>query len=576
MAWAATACRPRSGADTATPAAPGAKAAPVPTPDPLRDALAACEELLDVEYSDAEREQIAKTFAEQLSLSRARDGTALTHDLAPATRFDPRLPGFEAPTSSALRWSLPPGGAPGSDLDVAYATIDQLGAWLREGSVTSRRLTEIYLDRLRTHGAALEAVVTLTEGPALAQADRADAELRARKPRGPLHGIPWVAKDLFDTRGVPTTWGAEPFSSRVPDRDATVVERLDAAGAVLLGKVSLGALAYGDIWFGGTTRNPWNPREGSSGSSAGSAASVAAGLCGFALGTETLGSIVSPAMRCGATGLRPTFGRVPRGGAMALCWTMDKVGPLARSVEDTMRVLAAISGAHPGDPSSIDLPLGHDARLPLAGLRVGVVPSWLDADGVTDVDRTAVAAARDLGAQVVERPPLASLPYPNLYLVLFAEAAAAFEQLTESDRDDELHWQDLEAWPNTFRRARFISAIDLVQADRVRRLAMEAVRDLFADVDVLVGPSWAPSMLLATNMTGHPCVCLRAGFGERAPEEPLPWPAAIATPGPEGPVRVPHGVSLWGRPFHEGPLVRVAAALEAALGVAQERPPLFA
>lgn len=572
MAWAAAACRPRTAALPSPPgAAPGSA-----TPDPLREALEACEDVLGVEYTDAERTQIAKTFDEQLALSRAREGTEIPNALAPASRFDPRLPGFVPPTPPRWRAGAVPRGEPKGDLELAYASIDRLGAWLRDGAITSRRLTELYLERLNTHGRALSAVVTLTEDLALRQADRADTELKAGRVRGPLHGIPWVAKDLFDTAGVPTTWGAEPFSTRTPGSDAVAVARLRDAGAVLLGKVSLGALAYGDIWFGGTTRNPWNPHEGSSGSSAGSAACVAAGLCGFALGTETLGSIVSPSMRCGATGLRPTFGRVARGGAMALCWSMDKVGPLTRTVEDAMRVLAAIDGADPSDPSSIDMPLGYDATLPLSGLRVGVVPAWMEAEGTTEVDRAAVRAARDLGARVVECTPLADLPYPTQYLVLFSEAAAAFEELTRSGKDDELRWQDPEAWPNTFRRARFVSAIDLVQADRIRRRVMQAVHELFAEVDVIVGPSFADTMLLATNMSGHPCVCLRAGFVERAPDEPLPWPDALPSAAAKsGAVSVPHGVTVWGRLYEEGKLVRVAAALEAALGVAHDRPPLF-
>jgi Asp-tRNA(Asn)/Glu-tRNA(Gln) amidotransferase A subunit family amidase len=574
MAWAAAACRPRGSA----PAALDPGAAPkLVAPDPLREALEACEDILGVDYTEAERAQIAKTLDAQLALSRAREGVEIPNALAPATRFDPRLPGFSPPTPAAWRYSRSTADAPASDVDLAYASIAQLGAWLRDGTVTSRRLTEIYLQRLKTHGRALEAVVTITDELALRQAERADTELRAGRPRGPLHGIPWVAKDLFDTAGVATTWGAEPFSTRTPRTDATVVDRLDAAGAVLLAKVSLGALAYGDIWFGGTTRNPWNPHEGSSGSSAGSAACVAAGLCAFGLGTETLGSIVSPAMRCGATGLRPTFGRVARGGAMALCWSMDKIGPLARTTEDTMRVLAAIDGAHPADPSSIDVPLGYDATRPLAGIRIGVVPQWMEAEGVTEADRAAVKAARDLGAEVVECPPQPDLPYPTQYLVLFAEAAAAFEELTRSGQDDALRWQDPEAWPNTFRRARFVSAIDLVQADRIRRRIMQAMHEQLAAVDVIVGPSFAGTMLLATNMTGHPCVCLRAGFVQREPDEPLPWPEALGAPtaSAAAPVRVPRGITLWGRLFEEGTLVRVATALEAALDVAHERPPLF-
>jgi Asp-tRNA(Asn)/Glu-tRNA(Gln) amidotransferase A subunit family amidase len=571
-AWAAASCRVRE-----HPQLPDTGGAPpVVTPDPMREAIAACERLLGVEYTDAEREQIAKTFDQQLALTKARAGTPLPNELAPATRFDPRLSTFVMPAfARASTWSKPKASAPVDDREIAFATIDKLDAWLSDRTLTSRRLTELYLDRLERHGRALFAVVTPTPELALRQADRADAERAAGKRRGPLHGIPWVAKDLFDTAGVATTWGAEPFRERVPTRNATVVERLDAAGAVLLGKVSLGALAYGDIWFGGTTRNPWNPREGSSGSSAGSAACVAAGLAAFGLGTETLGSIVSPSMRCGTTGLRPTFGRVPRAGAMALCWSLDKIGALAKNAEDAMRVLSVINGADPDDPSSIETPLRYDARRSLRGVRIGIVPKWQEGEDITAVDRQAVAAAHDLGATIVERDPLPELPYPTLYIVLLAEAAAAFETLTRSNEDDELSWQDPKAWPNTFRSARFLSAIDLVQADRVRRQVMAAMHDAFADVDVILGPSHAGSMLLATNFTGHPCVTLRAGFVDRKPDVALPWPDALPDPGPADAVSVPHGVTLWGRLFDEATLVRVASALESALGVAAKRPPRF-
>jgi Asp-tRNA(Asn)/Glu-tRNA(Gln) amidotransferase A subunit family amidase len=355
----------------------------------------------------------------------------------------------------------------------------------------------------------------------------------------------------------------------VPSRDATVVARLHAAGAVLVAKLTTGALAYGDIWDAGVTRNPWNPIEGSSGSSAGPAAAVAAGLVGFAIGTETLGSIVSPSMRCGAVGLRPTFGRVPRTGCMPLCWSLDKIGPITRRVDDGMRVLSVIAGADGIDPGTRDVALDYDASARVAGLRVGHVPAWFERDG-NDADRSALAALRGLGVDLRE-VQVPEVDIDPLWTVLFAEAAATFERLVLDDRDDELDWQGADAWPNTFRAARFISAIDLVNADRVRRSVMNAFDRMFADVDAFVGPSFAGPMLVATNFTGHPCIVVRAGFVERAPEAGTDG----TLPADPRPFTAPHGISLWGRLDDEGTLGRLAVALERALAVADRRPPGF-
>jgi Asp-tRNA(Asn)/Glu-tRNA(Gln) amidotransferase A subunit family amidase len=418
----------------------------------------------------------------------------------------------------------------------------------------------------------------LTEARARAQAQRADDELARGRYRGPLHGVPWGAKDLLDTAGVPTTFGAEPYRDRVPAGDAAVVSRLDEAGAVLVAKLSLGALAYGDIWHGGRTNNPWNLAEGSSGSSAGSAAAVVAGLVGFAIGTETLGSIVSPCMRTGATGLRPTFGRVSRVGAMPLCWSLDKIGPLARTVEDCALVLAAIGGHDPRDPSSLDVPLAFDFRAEVAGLRVGFSPPWFAGAGATELDRAVLPALRRLGVETVELS-LPDLPYDSLVLILLAESAAAFEELTLSDRDDLLTWQETAAWPNTFRLARFISAVDLVQADRLRRRVMQALDEVFAGVDAVVSPSYEGPLLVATNFTGHPSLTLRVGFQELPTRDELTLSDAqrkrTQAPSAAGQThRVPHAITLFGRLFDEGTLCRLGRALEAELSVWAERPPV--
>jgi Asp-tRNA(Asn)/Glu-tRNA(Gln) amidotransferase A subunit family amidase len=391
---------------------------------------------------------------------------------------------------------------------------------------------------------------------------------------GPLHGIPYGMKDLFDTKGVVTGWGAEPFRERVPGRDAVIVDRLRAAGAVLLGKTTVGALAYNDIWYGGATRNPWNLNEGSSGSSAGSASATAAGLCAFAIGTETLGSITSPSQRCGTTGLRPTFGRVPRTGGMALCWTLDKVGPICRSVEDTAMVLAALNGADIGDPSSIEAPFHFDATAEWKHLRVGYLPEAFGEDA-TDVDRAALQAVRDLGLEV-RAVSLPDLPYGSLINILYAEAAAAFEELTLDDTDDTLTWQDDGAWPNTFRKARFLSAVDHVQLDRLRLRVMKALDGLFDEIDVLVGPFMTGPMLVASNFTGHPCLHLRAGFLELGTRGKASLGAGKLSVGEENKAgqtfTVPQGISLWGRLFEEGPILNLGMALESALGVADRRP----
>ena len=572
LAAATAACRVATG--ETRPAEPP-KVSPIPPgdellPDITEQTFAEAEKLAGVTYTPAERRQMLATVEEQLGRAIRRRAHPLPRDTAPATLFDPRLPGVALPSPTPL---VRPGRRtdelPAHDEDLAFASAADQAHWIARRKITSERLTELYLERLDTIGRTLECVVAITPALALEQARRADREVARGKPRGPLHGVPWGAKDLFDTAGIATTWGATPFAARVPEHDAVAVQRLEQAGAVLVAKLTTGALAYGDIWFGGRTRSPWNPAEGSSGSSAGPAAAVAAGLVGFALATETLGSIVSPSMRCGATGLRPTFGRVARTGSMPLCWSLDKVGPMARTVEDGALVLGAVHGADPGDPSSLSLPYRFDASASIEGLRIGYAPEWFEADDITSVDRTALEALRRLPVQLVpiEVP---KLPYDALLTILFAEAATAFEDLTLQDLDDQLVWQGPTAWPNTFRLARFISAIDLLAAQRLRREAMQLWHAIFSEVDLLFGPSFAEPMVLLTNCTGHPCLCLPAGFVTRPP---APFLDGVV-PQDLTPREVPRGVTLWGRLFDEGTLCRVGMALEAELGVQHRRPPL--
>lgn len=540
------------------------------------DMIAAAERLLGVEYSESERTLMLGNLEGMIESALARRKHSWPNDLPPAVRFDPRLPGAAPPAPQAplVRSNRDAGPLPESDEDIAFAPVTDLSQWIRSGALSSRRLTEIYLDRIERFAPALECMVTVTPELARAEADASDVLLQS-KYLGPLHGIPYGLKDLFDTKGIATTWGATPYKDRMPDGDARVVELLRAAGAVLLGKTTCGALAYGDIWFGGKTRNPWNLNEGSSGSSAGSASATAGGLVGFGIGTETLGSITVPSQRCGTTGLRPTFGRVSRIGGMALCWSLDKVGPICRSVEDTALVLDVLNGYDHRDLGSLEVPFNFDATAAIDGLRLGYDPAWFEEDGVTEVDRAALEAARRIGVELVEIA-LPDLPYGSLMNIVFAEAAAAFEELTLSNRDDELVWQDAEAWPNSFRKARFLSAVDHVQLDRLRFRTMQVLDDLFKRVDAMISPLMADPMLVISNFTGHPSLLLRSGFqtlGTRA--DPMLSASSVATGdsrAEDEQFDVPDGIALYGRLFEEGPLCNIGMALEDRLQVASRRP----
>ncbi|HEY4009093.1 MAG TPA: amidase [Acidobacteriaceae bacterium] len=458
--------------------------------------------------------------------------------------------------------------------EIAFAPAAKLGEWLSTRQITSERLTRIYLERLKRFNRTLNCVITLCEEHATEQARAADKEISAGKYRGPLHGIPWGAKDMLDTAGIRTTWGAEFYRDRVPEKDAAVTAKLNEAGAVLVAKLSLGALALNDVWFGGQTKNPWLLEEGASGSSAGPGAAVAAGLVGFAIGSETQGSIISPSMRCGVTGLRPTFGRVPRTGAMTLSWTCDKLGAMARSVEDTRLVLDAISGYDASDTGSVpSQPVG--AGKDVSGLRVGYIESWMRESPATDVDRHALEVVKQLGMNAVP-VTLPNWAYDSLNIILFAESAAAFEKITLDGEVDQLKMQTPDAWPNTFRQSRFLSAVDFVQADRLRRKVAVEIARVMSAVDLLLVPSLRDEQLVIFNFTGHPSLTLRAGFVEVS-EARSDWAPNPQHPLPKfsPPRRVPYGVTLIGRLFEEGTLCSVGTALEGVLNVVQERPTGF-
>ncbi|HUK31190.1 MAG TPA: amidase [Candidatus Acidoferrum sp.] len=539
------------------------------------------EKLVQVEMNPAEVAQAASSWRSNLApLYERRTGphkVGLENSLAPYSRWNPVLPGQkDGPVSDKfVRTNTDPGPIPSREADVAFAPLWQLSRWIETRKLTSTHLTHIYLERIQQFNPKLRCIITLTRDHALAQAKQADEEIATGKYRGPLHGIPWGGKDLLDTAGIPTTYGAEPFRDRIPKEDAAVVARLNAAGAVLIAKLSMGALALNDIWFGGQTMNPWLLEEGSSGSSAGPGAATAAALVGFSIGSETGGSIVSPSMRCGITGLRPTYGRVPRTGAMTLCWSLDKLGPMTRGVEDTLLVLRAISGPDAGDVSSVPSHFDYDSAAPIQGLRVGYFPKWMKEAPATDVDRAALETVKKLGMVPVE-VSIPDWPYDSLDLILFAESAAAFEELTLAHKEREMKMQVSDAWPNLFRQSRFLSAVDFVQTDRLRRkVAIEMAR-VFSEVDLLLVPSLRDEMLTITNFTGHPSLTLRAGFVEVA-EARSDWAPDPAHPLPKfsPPRRVPHGVTLIGRLFEEGTLGRAGIALERAFGVAGERPTGF-
>jgi len=495
--------------------------------------------------------------------------------------------------------------APANIEDLAFATVGELGRLLGFGAIKSVDLTKMYLDRLKRYDSKLHFVITLTEERALAQAKKADEEIAAGKYRGPLHGIPWGAKDLLAVKGYPTTWGAGGYEHQSFDEDATVVQRLDAAGAVLVAKFSLGALAMGDKWFGGRTRNPWNPAQGSSGSSAGSASAVAAGCVAFAIGSETLGSISSPSTRCGCTGLRPTFGMVPRTGAMALSWTMDKLGPISRSVEDCLLVLEAIHGPDGKDISAAQtdaVPLGYDDW---KKLRIGYLNSEFDAPeplklaeakpnetaeetqkrehsneaakvarARRDYDRRYELAAldklRSMGVKLIP-VELPKLPYDAMVPLLTAEGAAAFDDLTMSGRDKLLTEQGAEDWPNAFRIARFYPAVEYIQANRARTLAVQQVSALFEQVDVIVTPTTG-EQLVATNLTGHPALILPNGLrGDDAPKPPKVDDGDSDDIGGPG---TPVSLTFLAGHFQEAKLAAFAGAYQEATGFHKVHPKL--
>jgi Asp-tRNA(Asn)/Glu-tRNA(Gln) amidotransferase A subunit family amidase len=482
-----------------------------------RETVADAEKLIGLEFSDSKIDMTLQGLKNQLNDYEAMRKFPLSNSVWPAIQFNPIPVGFKLDTKRKKFRMTPIGKVklPGNMDDLAFYSVRELGELIKTRQITSEKLTRFYLDRLKKYGSKLECVVTLTEDLALAQAKRADAEIAAGHYRGPLHGIPYGAKDLLATKDIRTTWGAAPYTNQVFNSDATVIKRLEDAGAVLIAKTTLGELAMGETWYGGMTRNPWNLKEGSSGSSAGTCAATSAGLLPFGIGTETLGSIVSPCDRCGVTGLRPSYGRVSRTGAMALSWSMDKIGPICRAVEDCAIVFNAIYGPDGADPTLYDAAFNYDPRLNLKKLRIG----FLEKDFAKEKDERKTnneAALRKIRELGIELLPIELPDYPvdNISFLLSTEGAAAFDDLTRSGCDDMLKQQERWSWPNTFRRRRFVPAVEYLQAQRIRYLLIQDVGKLFEKVDLVVAPSFAGKELLISNLTGNPCVVVPNGFSK--------------------------------------------------------------
>lgn len=525
-----------------------------PQPDISAAQIRSAEKLFGLEMTPGERKMMIKGLEQYKSAYAALRESDISNRIPPALYFDP-VPAGVHPGPAEPQFSFDPDvpiDMPENFEELAFYPVSSLARLIYQKKITSVQLTRLYLDRLRTYGDDLKCVITLTEELALKQAEKADREIADGRWRGPLHGIPWGAKDLLATKGIRTTWGAMPYKEQIPDYDAAVVQRLEEAGAVLVAKLSMGALAMGNVWYGGDTRTPWDLEQGSGGSSAGSGAATAAGLVGFSIGTETHGSILSPSTRCGVTGLRPTFGRVSRYGAMALSWSMDKIGPICRSAQDCALVFHAIYGPDGKDLSVKDIPFHWDPETDISGLRIGYLKQAFDKREDNAQEEEAVLdVLRDLGAELIPFD-LPEIPVSAMRFILAAEAAAAFDDLTRSGKDDLLVRQTRGSWPNLFRQARMIPAVEYIQANRLRTILLQQMSVKMKEVDLYVAPSFFGSAnLLLTNLTGHPAVAVPIGFDEEG--HPL-------------------SISFNGDLYQEGRLLKAAHAYQQATDFHRQHP----
>lgn len=520
-------------------------------------AIEAASELFGLSFSPAEKDSMISNLTNQRSNYETLRTLTLDNSIAPALVFNPLPMGFEPDLDQkTLDWGLPDQVTlPEKDVDIAYMPIYQLAVLLKNKQLSSERLTKIYLDRIKTYADTLQCLITLMETTALDKARAMDAELAAGKYRGPLHGIPYGIKDLLAVKGTKTTWGAMPYKDQVIDETATVVERLNEAGGVLVGKFTLGALAMGDIWYGGVTKNPWNLKQGSSGSSAGSASAVSAGLVPFAIGTETLGSIVSPSTRNGVTGLRPTYGRVSKHGAMALSWSMDKIGTISRSALDNGIVLSIINGVDVKDASSIAAAFNYSSKKDVKSLRVGYFKSLFEGNRPgQENDRNVLELLKSKGIELHPLELEISMDVGPMVMMLMVEGAASFDELTRLNLDDQLVAQGKNAWPNGFRAARLIPAVEYVQLARQRTVLIGEMNELMKDYDVIVTPSFGGSQLQVTNLTGSPALCIPNGFNAQGN---------------------PTSITLLANLFEEDKLVLLGDFLQKNSDWQAKRPPLF-
>ncbi|MBN1387978.1 MAG: amidase [Bacteroidales bacterium] len=515
------------------------------------------ENLIGLKFDTAEHNQMQGFLKRYLSSYDMMRDYSLDNSVSPALIFQPLLnPDEETGQEYANPVPVSEVTIPDSDEEIAFLTVGELSQLIRNGDLSSVELTRIYLDRLKKYGDSLYCVVSITENLALEQAERADREIAEGNYRSPLHGIPYGVKDLVAVEGYKTTWGAKPYENQVIDQTATVVKKLEEAGAVLIAKLSMGALAMGDVWFGGKSRNPWNPEQGSSGSSAGSASATAAGLVAFSIGTETLGSIVSPSTRCGVTGLRPTFGRVSRAGAMALCWSMDKIGPICRSADDCALVFDVIRGPDGIDRSVIEKPFNYNFNTDIKKLKIAYLENEFEGkyeSQANDIEVLSVFKKMGVDLSPVELE-FEDIPLRSLRIILYAESAAAFDELTRSGLDSLLTSQDEGSWPNTFRSARFIPAVEYIQANRFRTLLMEQMNQILSNYDVVIAPSFRGDQLLVTNLTGHPCVVVPNGFNEN---------------------QSPTSICFIGNLYDEASILLAASKYQEATDFDELHPPLF-
>lgn len=518
------------------------------------EGIAFAEGLLGLEFTSVERDSMISTLENQRQSYELLRKTSLSNDISPSLIFNPLPHKFHPDQDQkSLNWGLKKAEKlPSSDKDIAFLPVSTLSTLIKTKQLTSERLTKIYLSRIKTQGDTLQLLISLLEEDALTKAREMDKEIQAGNYRGPLHGIPYGIKDLFAVKGTKTTWGAMPYKDQEIDATAEIVDRLNDAGAVLVAKFTLGALAMGDVWYGGVTKNPWNLKQGASGSSAGSASAVSAGLVPFAIGTETLGSIVSPSTRNGATGLRPTYGRVSKFGAMALSWSMDKIGPISRSALDNGIVLSVINGKDDKDRSTIAGAFNYDANNSIKDLKIGYFEDYFEK--ANDIDKEVLEVMKEMGVKLHPLKLTTSVEPGAMRIMLMAEGAAAFDELTRMDQDDLLVAQHKNAWPNLFRAARFIPAVEYIQASRLRSVLIEEMHELFKDYDVIITPSFAGPQLLITNLTGHPALVMPNGFT------------------PEG---SPTSITFLANLFEEEKLVMLGRAYQDATDWNKRRPVYF-